>query len=183
LTNDRGQSGSSRGRWIRLAVAGVLFAGLAGWLLPETGLPIAVGFALAAFALVGWPLFRAALDPLLDLVRAVRPLVLPLIVIVAGGTIESPPLVQLLVTCLAAIVGWRLAIAPERERAWQVLVNAEWTPARFGPKSTGTAHPHSAGALDRPRQDRLLRSRLAGKQSDPQIAGGMLRLAGSPLTG
>jgi hypothetical protein len=141
LTNDRGQSGSSRGRWIRLAVAGVLFAGLAGWLLPETGLPIAVGFALAAFALVGWPLFRAALDPLLDLVRAVRPLVLPLIVIVAGGTIESPPLVQLLVTGLAAIVGWRLAIAPERERAWQVLVNAEWTPARFGPKSTygGTA--------------------------------------------
>ena len=86
----------------------------AGW---ESGTPILLGALLAALLLLRPRNIRHLLRPFRALARTLRPLLLPLLVIVAVGTVKWSATTQILVTAALLVLGWRLIVVPEAGKA------------------------------------------------------------------
>ncbi|HEV7769708.1 MAG TPA: GDSL-type esterase/lipase family protein [Solirubrobacterales bacterium] len=113
------------------ALAAVVFAMANLWLIPFalsavlvaailaglyslwglTGMPILLGILAALLLLIRRPL------PLSYLARTIRPLFLPFFVLAAVGSVKLGPLGQFLISGLAALLAWRLIIAPSAAEA------------------------------------------------------------------
>jgi hypothetical protein len=74
-------------------------------------LGLAIGFA---YVLVEW--FRVALRPLADLLAAARPLLIPVLVVVATATVNLALWVSFLAAILLVVVGHRVVVRPELAR-------------------------------------------------------------------
>jgi hypothetical protein len=57
------------------------------------------------------------LEPLASLLRTVRPLLLPLLVVIAVGTVKLSIPIQLIAGLLLVLVSWRLVVAPEARKS------------------------------------------------------------------
>ncbi|MDA0159800.1 hypothetical protein OM076_05970 [Solirubrobacter ginsenosidimutans] len=97
-----------------VALAGLtLVALVSAYLYRNRGGPLllgacaGVGIALSVAAGLAW------LKPVTDLAVAVRPLGVPLLLVLAAGTIESPLPLQLLAGAVAFLIAWNLLVKPE----------------------------------------------------------------------
>jgi len=91
--------------------------GLLIWLAWSIGAPILVGLLLAVLVLLRARNLRHLLRPFVALLRTLRPLLLPLVVIFAVGTVKWSPLAQVLVTAALVLLAWRLIVVPEAGKA------------------------------------------------------------------
>src|ERR671922_590709 len=81
---------------------------------------IAAGMAIGfAYVLVRW--FRDAMDPVVALLVAVRPLLIPLLVLAAAATVNLPLWVQVITAILLVIVVHRVIVRPELTRSSRQL--------------------------------------------------------------
>lgn len=83
----------------------------------ESGAPILVGLLLATLLLLRPRNVRHLLRPFRALARTLRPLLLPLMVIVAVGTVKWSATAQILITAALIVLAWRLIVVPEAGRA------------------------------------------------------------------
>lgn len=86
------------------------------WLLLQEWtvvLPSLLGIGVGTLVLL-WPLAAwTAAGPLRALARAARPLLLPLLVVIVVGAVNSSIAIQLLISAAVLILGWKLIIEPE----------------------------------------------------------------------
>lgn len=108
------------------AVAALMFSFALSPLLPvgylvclgwDSGSPILLGLLLATPLLFQPSNIRHLLRPFRALARSLRPLLLPLMVILAVGTVKWSPPVQILITAALLLIGWRAIVVPEAGRA------------------------------------------------------------------
>lgn len=107
--------------------AGVLLFLL--WLGRESATPLVLGFLLGALLLLALrrdkrgdrsragDLIVAAAGPVLSLLRTLRPLLLPLLVVVAIGAAQQPLVVQVLVCAALVLIAWYGIVDPEQKRS------------------------------------------------------------------
>jgi lysophospholipase L1-like esterase len=87
------------------------------WLTWDAGAPIVVGVLLAVLLLAYPQNLRHLSRPFRALVRSLRPLVLPLAVVIAVGAVKWSPLVQVLISATLMLLAWRLIVVPEAGEA------------------------------------------------------------------
>ncbi len=104
--NAQGQAGDSDGGALGAAADALLIV-----------LPILLGVLLAALLLLHPRNIRHLLRPFRALARTLRPLLLPLMVVLAVGTVKWSVPAQVLTTAALLILGWRLIVVPEAGRA------------------------------------------------------------------
>jgi hypothetical protein len=114
---------SHRAMMALTAVSVLTLLGMA-WLFRHSGGILVLGGIVGVSVAARVPTARAALRPIAALGRAAAPLALILLVFLAAGTIESPPLLQLAVGLVTILVAWYGLIRSE----WQ----SESNPLRGG---------------------------------------------------
>jgi lysophospholipase L1-like esterase len=82
-----------------------------------SGILILLGIALGAAILVWWPITKLAARPLLSLAKTFRPLLLPLLVVLAVGTVNWSLLAQVLISAALLVVAWMLIVVPEAKKS------------------------------------------------------------------
>jgi lysophospholipase L1-like esterase len=109
-----------------LALGALTWALIGGllWLGRETVSPLLLGLAAGALLLIvsreRTPTPRriaGALKPLVSLAKTARPLLLPLLVVIAVGTVKFSPVVQVLAGAILLVLAWRLIVAPEAKKS------------------------------------------------------------------
>lgn len=83
------------------------------WVFHENGAPIVIGLALGVAILFNREQFSRGAMPFKELIRTFRPLFLPLLVVVAVGTVKFPVVTQVLISATVLVLIWRLIVDPE----------------------------------------------------------------------
>jgi hypothetical protein len=131
--------------------------------LRGTGLLVLLGAIVGVFIAVRRVTFAPATTPFVSLLRTIRPLLLPLLVVVAVGAVGLGPIAQIVIGASSLLIAWYLILRPERAQfkatlAWEgrlvcVLVSHFWRiiaigiPAAFALKALapGTRHFEALG--------------------------------------
>lgn len=99
------------------------------WLGRDSVTPLILGLAAGVLLLVALRHWRPAssmlksepvrkrVGPLLSLAKTVRPLLLPLLIVIAVGAANLPLVVQVLLGAVLVVLAWRLIIAPEAAKS------------------------------------------------------------------
>ncbi len=109
---------------IALTLASVLALVGVAWVFRSAGGILLLGGIVGVLVVAGVASARTALRPIAALGRAACPLGLAILVFVAAGTVQSPPLLQLAVGLGSLLVGWYGLI----EREWDAPDNPLRTP-------------------------------------------------------
>jgi hypothetical protein len=108
---------SSSARWLWWGWAVLLLIAVAVALLGRAqGAAMWIGLLLGTAAAAQVAVLLDALRPIAALIVAVRPLALPLLLLIAAGTVESPLVLQLVAGIVAMLVAWHVLIRPEAPR-------------------------------------------------------------------
>jgi hypothetical protein len=82
-----------------------------------SGILLLLGVAIGVAILVWWPIAKLAARPLLSLAKTFRPLLLPLLVVLAVGTVKWSLLAQVLISAALLVVAWMLIVVPEAKKS------------------------------------------------------------------
>ena len=93
-------------RMVALTAASVLALVGVAWLFRSAGGILLLGGIVGVLVVAGVASARAALRPVAGLGRAASPLGLAVLVFIAAGTVQSPPLLQLAVGLGTLLIGW-----------------------------------------------------------------------------
>lgn len=106
-------------RMIALTAASILALVGVAWLFRSAGGILLLGGIVGVLVVAGVASAQTALRPIAALGRAACPLGLAVLVLIAAGTVQSPPLLQLAVGLAGLLVGWYGLI----EREWDAPDN------------------------------------------------------------
>lgn len=121
----------------------LLLLGLLLWLWRESVTPLLIGFLLGGLLLLALrrgrdgklsppgQLVLAATGPVMSLVRTLRPLLLPLFVVVAIGAAGKPLLFQIVVCAALVLIAWFGIVMPERRRSEEEAERSEQDQRRW----------------------------------------------------
>lgn len=103
---------------LAVACAPLILLGALLWWGLGTFTPFLLGAGLGVlFVANPRGLAGLAAQPFLTLARTLRPLLLPLLVVIAVGAITFSLAAQLLITAALAVLAWRLILVPEKEKS------------------------------------------------------------------
>jgi GDSL-like Lipase/Acylhydrolase family len=114
---------------LAFSVGPLILVGFLLWLWRESVTPLLLGFLLGGLLLLALRrrsdgelsrsgrLLLAATGPFMSLVRTLRPLLLPLLVVVAIGAAGKPLLLQVVLCAALVLIAWFGIVRPEKERS------------------------------------------------------------------